>query len=212
MTIAEFLTNFGEVANAPGGVARLRELIYHTAFAGDLVGHSRENAAELAQTLALATSPTGRVRRPISETAPGYCPIPAHWRWVNIGDVGHDWGQTKPSDDFTYIDVSAIDNQRGVVAEGASIVSAADAPSRARKVVKKGTVIYSTVRPYLLNIAVIERDFDPVPIASTAFAILHPHRGVEAKFVYYFLRSPAFVAYVERVLRWTPKFRPVAKL
>lgn len=198
MTSEQFMANFGHIANAPG-VGRLRDLIYHFAFAGELVAHSRETAAELAGVLAKAESPTGRTRRAMLEPAAGFYPIPPHWLWVNIGDVGHDWGQTKPSEDFTYIDVSAIDNQRGIVAEGASIVSAANAPSRARKVVKMGTVIYSTVRPYLLNIAIIERNFDPAPIASTAFAILHPHDGVEAKFVYYFLRSPAFVAYVESV-------------
>jgi type I restriction enzyme S subunit len=199
MTADQFMANFGHIAHAPGGVGKLRDLIYHFAFAGELVAHSRESAAELAKILAQTESPTGKTRRAMLEPAAGFYPIPPHWLWVNIGDVGHDWGQTKPSGDFTYIDVSAIDNHRGVVADGASIVSAENAPSRARKVVKKGTVIYSTVRPYLLNIAVIERDFDPSPIASTAFAILHPHDGVEAKFVYYFLRSPAFVAYVEKV-------------
>jgi type I restriction enzyme S subunit len=199
MTSEQFTANFGYIANAPGGVGKLRDLIYHFAFAGELVAHSRENAAELAAVLAETASPTGRTRNAMLEPAAALYPIPPHWHWVNIGDIGHDWGQTKPSADFTYIDVSAIDNQRGVVADGASILAAANAPSRARKVVKKGTVIYSTVRPYLLNIAIIERDFDPAPIASTAFAILHPHDGVEAKFVYYFLRSPAFVAYVESV-------------
>jgi type I restriction enzyme S subunit len=199
MTSDQFMANFGYIANAPGGVGKLRDLIYHFAFAGELVVHSRESAVELVDVLAGTESPTGRTRRVMLEPAAGFYPIPPHWLWVNIGDIGHDWGQTKPSGDFTYIDVSAIDNQRGVVAEGASIVSEANAPSRARKVVKKGTVIYSTVRPYLLNIAVIERDFDPAPIASTAFAILHPHDGIEAKFIYYFLRSPAFAAYVEGV-------------
>lgn len=193
------MANFGHIANAPGGVGRLRDLIYHYAFAGELVAHSSETAAELADVLAEAVSPTGRTRRAMLEPAAGFYPIPPHWLWVNIGDVGHDWGQTKPAADFTYIDVSAIDNECGVVADGVSVVSAANAPSRARKVVKKGTVIYSTVRPYLLNTAIINRDFDPAPIASTAFAILHPHDGVEAKFIYYFLRSPAFVAYVESV-------------
>jgi len=174
-------------------------LVYHFAFTGELVEHSRSNAAVLAEALALAESPAGRTRRSTGEQSVGHYPIPSHWCWVNIGLIGHDWGQKKPADDFTYIDVSAIDNHRGVVTDDVSIVSAANAPSRARKIVKKGTVIYSTVRPYLLNIAVIERDFDPGPIASTAFAILHPHDGVEARYVYYFLRSPAFVTYVETV-------------
>jgi type I restriction enzyme, S subunit len=199
MNAERFLTSFGHVANAPGGIGALRDLVSHLAFAGELVEHSRGDVAKLIESLALAESSTGRSRRAAPEPPAGYYKIPPHWQWVNIGMVGHDWGQVKPAEDFTYIDVSAIDNKRGIVGDGASVVAATNAPSRARKIVKKGTVIYSTVRPYLLNIAVIERDFKPAPIASTAFVVLHPRDGVEAKYVYYFLRSPAFATYVESV-------------
>ncbi|MCW0217928.1 MAG: restriction endonuclease subunit S, partial [Prosthecobacter sp.] len=199
MNADTFISNFGHLVNAPGGVGKIRDLIYHLAFAGDLVDRSTENASDLIEKLTSTESPTGRIRRQSLESAKEYYPIPPHWRWVNIGSIGHDWGQTKPPASFTYIDVSAIDNKKGVVAEGAEVVSAANASSRARKIVKKGTVIYSTIRPYLLNVAVIEEDFEPAPIASTAFAILHPYEGVEAKYVYYYLRSPAFVNYVQGV-------------
>jgi type I restriction enzyme S subunit len=72
-----------------------------------------------------------------------------------------------------------------------------EAPSRARKIVKKGTVIYSTVRPYLLNIAVVDKDFNPEPIVSTAFAVLHPFEGISNKYLFYYLRSKPFIEYVE---------------
>lgn len=78
-----------------------------------------------------------------------------------------------------------------------SVLDAQSAPSRARKCVREGTIIYSTVRPYLLNIAIIDRNFDPEPIASTAFAVVHPFSGVISSFVYRYLRSPPFVDYVE---------------
>ncbi|HFX3970118.1 TPA: restriction endonuclease subunit S, partial [Escherichia coli] len=68
---------------------------------------------------------------------------------------------------------------------------------RARKIVQQGTIIYSTVRPYLLNIAIIENEILPEPIASTAFAIIHPYTAMDANFIYYYLRSPVFVCYVE---------------
>ena len=99
---------------------------------------------------------------------------------------------------FTYIDVSAIDNDSGVISSP-TLVSASDAPSRARKIVQRGTVIYSTVRPYLKNICVIEEDYEPEPIASTAFAILHPLQGMPGRFFAFYLRSPVFVKYVESV-------------
>jgi type I restriction enzyme S subunit len=124
--------------------------------------------------------------------------LPASWAWVRLNEIGHDWGQKTPDEAFTYIDVSAIDNTRGRIASP-SIVASDDAPSRARKLVRRGTVIYSTVRPYLLNIAVIDRDFSPAPIASTAFAILHPLSDLSSRFIFWFLRSPVFVRYVESV-------------
>lgn len=76
---------------------------------------------------------------------------------------------------------------------------AEDAPSRARKVVRPGTVIYSTIRPYLLNVAVIEEAYEQEPIASTAFAIIHPYLEMPARYFLCYLRSPVFVRYVESV-------------
>ena len=55
----------------------------------------------------------------------------------------------------------------------------------------------STVRPYLLNIAVVDNEFEAEPIASTAFAVVRPFDGINAGFLYRYLRSSAFVAYVE---------------
>jgi type I restriction enzyme, S subunit len=62
-------------------------------------------------------------------------------------------------------------------------------------------VIYSTVRPYLRNIAVVEEDYRDEPIASTAFGILHPLAGINNRYVYYWLRSTSFTAYVERCMK-----------
>lgn len=92
--------------------------------------------------------------------------------------------------------MGSINKERGIISEP-SVLSASQAPPRARKVVKSGTVIYSTVRPYLLNIAVIDQDFSPEPIASTAFAIVHPLSRMLASYIYRYLRTPCFVQYVE---------------
>ena len=64
---------------------------------------------------------------------------------------------------------------------------------------RRDTVIYSTVRPYLLNIALIDREFKYEPIASTAFAIIHRWEGILPKYIYYYLHCPYFVAYVQSV-------------
>lgn len=124
--------------------------------------------------------------------------LPKGWEWAYIGQISHDWGQKTPDKKFAYIDVSAIDNSMGVIKE-LSIIEAREAPSRARKIVQQGTVIYSTVRPYLLNIAVIDRDLSPEPIASTAFAVIHPLGNISSKYLFWCLRSPFFIKHVEAV-------------
>src|SRR5699024_534176 len=99
--------------------------------------------------------------------------LPTSWQWVRLRDICHDWGQKVPDSVFTYIDVGSIDNKHGRISGSTQILDESNAPSRARKIVKQGTIIYSTVRPYLLNVAIVDKKHEPEPIASTAFAILH---------------------------------------
>lgn len=66
------------------------------------------------------------------------------------------------------------------------------APSRARKIVKKGDIIYSTVRPYIHNMCIIDKDFSEEPIASTGFAVMSRCDAVYNKFLFYCLLSPIF--------------------
>jgi type I restriction enzyme S subunit len=187
------------------GIKKLRELILELAVRGLLVPQDPEDepASELlkkikAEEARLLKAGVVKKRKPLSKGQKDEPPftIPESWAWIRLAEVGHDWGQKTPDSDFTYIDVSAINKEHGIVSEP-TILSASDAPSRARKIVRKGTVIYSTVRPYLLNIAVVTESFDPEPIASTAFAIVHPFQGIEASFIYRYLRSPSFIQYVE---------------
>ncbi|HGB3054771.1 TPA: restriction endonuclease subunit S, partial [Salmonella enterica subsp. enterica serovar Chailey] len=187
------------------GIKKLRELILELAVRGKLVPQdpNDEPASELLKHIAAEKAELvkqGKIKKPkplpeISEEEKPF-ELPAGWEWIKISEIGHDWGQKTPDEDFTYIDVGSINKEYGIIEEP-SILSAKDAPSRARKIVQKGTVIYSTVRPYLLNIAIIESAFSPEPIASTAFAIIHPYTAMNANFIYYYLRSPVFINYVE---------------
>ena len=207
MDANQFLAEFGHIAHAPGGVARLRELVLSLAFKGELCPPSNQSSATLLESIELqrvdfnSETRKQRLTRQANSSINEFYPyeIPAHWRWVSLSTVGHTWGQKKPDDSFVYIDVSAIDNKAGIIGQSPEIVSASAAPSRARKIVKNGTLVYSTVRPYLLNIAIVDRDFDPEPIASTAFAIVHPWEGISGRYLYFYLRSPIFVRYVESV-------------
>ena len=126
--------------------------------------------------------------------------IPENWKWVRLGDITHNWGQKKPEQKFDYIDVGSVDNKNGRLSEKENLIHPNDAPSRARKIVKEGTVLYSTVRPYLLNICIIDKAFKHEPIASTAFSVLHPIEGINNKYLYFILKSAMFISFVSSVM------------
>lgn len=100
-----------------------------------------------------------------------------------------------PDEDFCYIDIGSINNDLQRLNEIETIVAADQAPSRARKIVGMGDILYSTVRPYLHNMCIIDREFSRRPIASTGFAVMTCHSNIYNRFLFYYLMSPAFDAY-----------------
>jgi type I restriction enzyme S subunit len=121
--------------------------------------------------------------------------IPESWEWVRLGKIVYNRGQMKPIDDFCYIDIGSIDNKNQKLNDKELIITADKAPSRARKIVAIGDILYSTVRPYLHNMCIVNRTFSHQPIASTGFAALTCHTGFYNKFLFYYLMSPDFDAY-----------------
>lgn len=137
------------------GVKKLRELVLELAVRGKLVPQdpNDEPASELlnriqAEKAKLISEGKLKKEKPFAPIGEDETPfeVPSGWEWLRVDEVGHDWGQKTPNQEFTYIEVSAIDNHRGLVVSP-EVVKPEDAPSRARKVVKQNTIIYSTVRP-----------------------------------------------------------------
>jgi len=100
----------------------------------------------------------------------------------------------KPSEEFSYIDIAGVDNRAKTIAAIKRIVGA-DAPSRARKVIRKGDVIVSTVRPNLNAVALVPASLDQ-QICSTGFSVLRPSEKLLSGYLFAFVRSPAFVEYL----------------
>ena len=192
MNARTLLDNFDLLAEAPGGVPKLRELILQLAVRGKLVPQEAvTKKGEIHHE-----EHEGHEGKEEGERIEGPYAVPLGWRWTTLRSVSSDLGQRVPDARFTYVDVSAIDKERGRIGDAVQVLRPEEAPSRARKIVKQGTVIYSTVRPYLLNIAVVDREFDPTPIVSTAFFVMHPHPEVNGRFLFYYLRSQPFTKYV----------------
>ena len=209
MELKTFFDNFELLADAPNGVPKLREMILQLAVQGKLVPQDPkdEPASVLLEKIKAEKErlvKKGKIRKverlPSIKSNEIPYELPDNWEWVRIREICHDLGQKKPDSGFTYIDVSSINNEKGLISDNVQVLDHSNAPSRARKIVKLGTVIYSTVRPYLLNIAILNRNYDPPPIASTAFAVLHPFEGIYNRFLYYYLRSGPFIEYVETAM------------
>ena len=95
-------------------------------------------------------------------------------------------------DDFMYVDVSAVDSATKRIARPVR-VGAAEAPSRARRLIRTGDVLVSTVRPNLNAIAVVPPTLDGAT-ASTGFAVLRPSSELDERYLFHWVRTPAFVS------------------
>ena len=142
----------------------------------------------------------GKIKKekPLPEITENEVPfdIPESWKWVRLRDIVFNHGQVKPETTFSYIDIGSIDNKDNKLNDEEQLINPDKAPSRARKIVKLGDILYSTVRPYLHNICIINREFSNTPIASTGFAVLSCYNSVYNKYLFYYLLSPSFDAFV----------------
>ena len=92
---------------------------------------------------------------------------------------------------FQYVDIDALDNRTNKITSPKQI-KGSDAPSRARMAIRKGDVLFSLVRPYLKNIAIVPDELDK-QIASTAYCVLRPGPSIESAFLFYQLLQDSFI-------------------
>ena len=121
--------------------------------------------------------------------------IPDGWEWVRLDDIVYNHGQKKPNNIFCYIDIGLIDNQKHQLTNDEKVILPESAPSRARKIVKDGDILYATVRPYLHNMCIMNKKFSYEAIASTGFAVMTTYSGVFNKYLFFCLLSPEFDKY-----------------
>ena len=124
--------------------------------------------------------------------------IPEGWEWARLGNIVYQRAQLKPTSAFSYIDIGSIDNAHQRLSSKETLIEADKAPSRARKPVKLGDVLYSTVRPYLHNMCIVDRKFSLPPIASTGFAAMVCLDGISNGYLLNYLMSPDFDTYANR--------------
>ena len=125
--------------------------------------------------------------------------IPAHWdvkRLKHIASLNADAlpEATDPALEMTYVDIGGVDSLGRIIEQ--ENLTFASAPTRARRLVRDGDVIVSTVRTYLRAIAPIKNP-QPGMVVSTGFAVVRPDDDLTTGYAAYVLRAPYFV---ERVV------------
>lgn len=117
--------------------------------------------------------------------------IPEHWNICRLKDEvtfnDEVLGDKTDADyEILYVDISSVSLIEGIVQK--EPMSFENSPSRARRIVKNGDVIVSTVRTYLKAITQIQ-DAEDNLIVSTGFAVLRPKENLFPRFLGYWVQS-----------------------
>ena len=116
--------------------------------------------------------------------------IPNNWQWVRLGELLKPEISLKPKSSFKYIDIASLDNKINVITNYKTCIIGKDKiPVRATKLVSKGDILYSTVRPYLKNVAIVPNELDK-QIATSGFYVLKSLEPTDNKYLFYLLLSP----------------------
>jgi type I restriction enzyme S subunit len=216
MDAQQFLAEFGHVANAPGGVEQLRQMIYQLAITGTLTlqasadGNARALLAEIGTLREQLVRDKKYKRLPKLEaqalSVPSGIDLPASWCWTRLLDVGEISPRNDAEDEAlaSFIPMSGIPQLH----QGALFAEAA----RWRDIKKgfthfaNGDVVVAKITPCFENgkAASITGLEHGIGAGTTELHVFRPiHPGVLSGYVYLFLRSPYFAIEGERSMTGT---------
>ena len=114
--------------------------------------------------------------------------LPDNWIWCRGCSCFSGMETTKPQGEFfDYIDIDSIDNRLHCIKKTKRI-PVIEAPSRASRAINSGSVLFSLVRPYLENIALIE-EIHSHSIASTGFYVCNSNGLLLPDYMFYLMIS-----------------------
>lgn len=209
MDANQFLAEFGHIANAPGGIARLRELVYQFAVTGKLTRQKEEDGADsvltnVARIRKQLIAEKKFKRSPKLESAqlvPPLIDLPSSWRWSRLLDLGEINPRNQVEEDSESV-VMATFVPMAAVSEVHSIAITGDV--RPWSEIKKGythfangDVLLAKITPCFENgkSAVVRGLVHNIGSGSTEFHVFRPiSEDVNPAYVYLFVRSPLFRA------------------
>jgi len=113
-----------------------------------------------------------------------------------------------PTAEFTYVDISSIDNKNKRIVDPKRL-PADSAPSRAKQRLQAGDVLVSMTRPNLNAVALVPPEMEGA-IGSTGFHVLRARDNVLPQWLYYGVQSRQFVGAMSELVQGAlyPAVRP----
>ncbi|MBV9108141.1 MAG: restriction endonuclease subunit S [Gemmatimonadetes bacterium] len=203
MDALQFLAEFGHIANAPGGVGRLRELILQLAITGRLIDREPDDvpASELihenlaAQKRLVAHKRLKRLPppQPVRSTD-ALWQLPEGWSWTRLGAVTN-YGDA-PKVEYPNVDEDTWVLELEDIEKGSSrLLNRVLARERTFQSTKNGfpagAVLYGKLRPYLDKVLIADRS----GVCTTEIVPISFFDGIEAAYLRWYLKSPYFIGY-----------------
>lgn len=130
---------------------------------------------------------------------------------VPVGEITApkiDQGGPVATGEFTYVDISSVDNKLKRITEYKTLAVEA-APSRAKQRLKSGDVLISMTRPNLNAVAIVPPELDGA-VGSTGFHVLRATEGTEPRWLYYAVQTKDFISAMSELVQGAlyPAVRP----
>jgi type I restriction enzyme, S subunit len=142
-----------------------------------------------------------RLRFPGHEQVTFHKGIPEGWSIQQLQEVAQinmrSITKGKEPKSICYVDIASVTTNR---INNIEEINFSDAPGRAKRIVKHGDTIWSTVRPANRAYCLI---LDPIEnlIVSTGFAVISPKKNIPYSFLYWVVTSNAFVEHISNVAK-----------
>ncbi|MEO6095205.1 MAG: restriction endonuclease subunit S [Fibrobacteria bacterium] len=193
MKIETFFENFELFAEAPGAVARMRELVLELAMRGKLVV-SGASSVQVQEFSDAKQSEFTTERN--NENEPPY-ELPRHWEWQSLATVADCRASEKVSSESIktkswVLDLEDIDGIKGKIIHFSTFEDRNSLSTKAAFEI--GDVLYGKLRPYLNKVVLAPK----AGFCTTEIIPLRPTTAVTSEFLRYFLRSKSFLKYAAK--------------
>ncbi len=123
--------------------------------------------------------------------------LPEGWSlesFSNLVEINRNTLSANTRGDYSFFYLSLSDVNSGVINHPTVKICFKYAPERARRIVKQGDILLSTVRPNLQGFGYVDFNGDDY-VCSTGFAVLSPKTNVVGQYLYQYLYSHQVTQY-----------------